>query len=267
MIAKVIAHGATRDEALDRLSAALGDMLVAGPKTNVAFLRKLADNKDFRAQKLDTGLIERDLEGLGAVPQPLELGVVAAAGERLLEREMARLEAVNAARNAMAHDPWSEADGFQFSGPRGGAFAVEADGESVVLTLGFAAGAVAARAEGVPAVHADEARFITAGDALLAVHGGRQVRIRRKDMLDADIDAPEGGAGGAIKAPMHGKLIALMVAEGDVLEKGQKLAVVEAMKMEHALVAPHAGRVATIAAEVGAQVAEGATILTIEAEA
>src|SRR5690606_8650767 len=132
MIAKVIAHGATRDEALDRLSAALGDTLIAGPKTNVAFLRKLINNQDFRARRLDTGLIERDLAGLGAVPQPLELGVVAAAGERLLEREMARLAAVSAARSAMAHDPWNEADGFQLSGRRGGAFAVEADGEGVV---------------------------------------------------------------------------------------------------------------------------------------
>ncbi len=268
MIAKVIAHGATRDEALDRLSAALGDTLVAGPKTNVAFLRKLIDHADFRAEKLDTGLIERDLEGLGAVPQPFDLGVVAAAGERLFEREMARLAGIGAARNAIADDPWSASDGFQLSGPRGGAFAVEADGESVVLSLSFVAGHAQARAEGVAALDAKDARFITAGDALLAVHGGRQVRIRRKDMLDADLDAAEGAsAGGAIKAPMHGKLIALMVGEGDAVEKGQKIAVVEAMKMEHALVAPRAGRVASVAAEVGAQVAEGATILIVEAGA
>jgi len=66
---------------------------------------------------------------------------------------------------------------------------------------------------------------------------------------------------------MHGKVLALLVAEGDRVEKGQRLAVIEAMKMEHALTARGPGRVAGIAVAVGAQVAEGARLMTIESEA
>ncbi len=74
----MIAHGATRDEALDRLSAALRRTIVAGPKSNVRFLRLLADHPDFRAGKLDTGLIEREKVALGAVEQPVDAEAVAA---------------------------------------------------------------------------------------------------------------------------------------------------------------------------------------------
>jgi 3-methylcrotonyl-CoA carboxylase alpha subunit len=73
--------------------------------------------------------------------------------------------------------------------------------------------------------------------------------------------------GGSIKAPMHGKLVALFVTVGDRVEKGQRLAVVEAMKMEHALVAPADGEVAEVAFAVGAQVPEGARLIVLRTEA
>ncbi len=64
---------------------------------------------------------------------------------------------------------------------------------------------------------------------------------------------------------MHGKVLALLVAEGDKVEKGQRLAIIEAMKMEHTLTAPRAGRVGALAVAAGGQVAEGAALMTIEA--
>jgi 3-methylcrotonyl-CoA carboxylase alpha subunit len=64
---------------------------------------------------------------------------------------------------------------------------------------------------------------------------------------------------------MHGKVLALLVGNGDRVEKGQRLAIIEAMKMEHALTAPRGGRVAGIAVSAGGQVAEGAKLMTIEA--
>jgi 3-methylcrotonyl-CoA carboxylase alpha subunit len=63
---------------------------------------------------------------------------------------------------------------------------------------------------------------------------------------------------------MHGKVLALLVAEGDQVEKGQRVAIVEAMKMEHALTARRAGRVTGIAVAVGSQVAEGARLMNVE---
>ncbi len=72
--------------------------------------------------------------------------------------------------------------------------------------------------------------------------------------------------GAAVKSPMHGKLVALMVKPGDAVAKGQKLAVVEAMKMEHALASPRDGVVAEVLGEVGAQVGEGARVVVLQEE-
>jgi 3-methylcrotonyl-CoA carboxylase alpha subunit len=79
------------------------------------------------------------------------------------------------------------------------------------------------------------------------------------------VDLEHMDEGGSVKAPMHGKLIALFVKPGDRVEKGQRLAIVEAMKMEHALVAPADGEIAEVAAEVGSQVAEGARLIVLKA--
>ena len=265
MIAKVIAHGATRDEALDRLSQALSQTVVAGPKTNVAFLKRLVDHGDFRKGHLDTGLIERNMDELGATAQAVDVKAAAGAGLALVHAEMARIVTETQARGVALQDPWNVADGFQLSGPRSSGLMVEADGEPLALDLVFAGAGPAIRLDQVLLSEGDDTEVVPAGDSLLALRKGRQTRVRAFDPLDADLNAHDGAAtGGAIKAPMHGKLIALLVKVGDVVEKGQKVAVVEAMKMEHALVARAAGKVATISAEVGAQVAEGAPILTIE---
>ena len=97
-------------------------------------------------------------------------------------------------------------------------------------------------------------------DGVIVLRDGRQTRIAFADRLDVDLDAGQGGDAG-IKAPMHGKLIAILVKTGDRVAKGQKLAIVEAMKMEHALVAPRDGSIGEILAGEGTQVAEGARIL------
>ena len=93
---------------------------------------------------------------------------------------------------------------------------------------------------------------------------GRQVRVTLFDPFAVDLEHMD--EGGLVKAPMHGKLVAVFVKPGDRVEKGQRLAIVEAMKMEHALLAPTAGEVAEVAAEPGAQVAEGAPLIHIKTE-
>jgi 3-methylcrotonyl-CoA carboxylase alpha subunit len=96
----------------------------------------------------------------------------------------------------------------------------------------------------------------------LALHRGRQTSVALFDPFAVDLDAAA-GSGGVIKAPMHGKLIALFVAAGDAVVKGQRLAIVEAMKMEHVLTAPRDGTVSEIGAAPGAQVAEGAKVVVL----
>src|SRR6185437_3570379 len=98
-----------------------------------------------------------------------------------------------------------------------------------------------------------------------AFAGGRQALVQLIDPLArAEVGAAEGD--GAIRAPMNGRLVALAVHEGEAVEAGKRLAVVEAMKMEHALIAPHAGVVRGLAANLGDQVEMGEPIMRVQAE-
>ena len=102
------------------------------------------------------------------------------------------------------------------------------------------------------------------GDAAYVLCGGRQIRVERVDPLAGGAGGRETGSG-EVAAPMHGRVIALSVEEGDVVVAGQRLAVVEAMKMEHALVAPRAGHVIRFAAKLGDVVQQGQRLMTIAA--
>ncbi|KAF0231019.1 MAG: 3-methylcrotonyl-CoA carboxylase alpha [Beijerinckiaceae bacterium] len=259
MIAKVIAHGATRDVALDRLRDALLGSVVAGPKTNARFLTALIDHPDFRAGKLDTGLIDRNLEALGAVPPAQDAQAVAAGVLALVAEEKARLEAVAVARSGWASDPWNEADGFSKAPGRLGSVRARAEGEDIRIVLDAAAGEAFAG----EAVADREFTLVPGDDAVFVLDRGRQTRVALVDALDVSFDDHGGDAGGNVKSPMHGKLVALFVSEGEAVEKGQRVAIVEAMKMEHPVLAPRAGTVEGIAFEAGSQLGEGARIMVI----
>jgi 3-methylcrotonyl-CoA carboxylase alpha subunit len=110
---------------------------------------------------------------------------------------------------------------------------------------------------------AADALAIAAGDAVYIMRQGRQTRVSLRDhALD---EAEHEGAGGLVRAPMHGKVLAILVEPGENVTRGQRLAVIEAMKMEHTLHAAVDGRVAEIAVAKDAQVAEGAKVMVIAA--
>jgi len=112
------------------------------------------------------------------------------------------------------------------------------------------------------AAPAADARAFAAGEDVYVLRHGRQTRLRLKDVAVAAAEA--GGGDGVVKAPMHGRVLELFVAVGDLVTGGQRLAVIEAMKMEHTLRAPFAGTVRQVAAIAGAQVVEGGEIVVIE---
>jgi 3-methylcrotonyl-CoA carboxylase alpha subunit len=257
MIAKIIAHGATRDSALDRLSDALAQTLVAGPKTNAAFLQALCDAPEFRAGAFDTGFIEANLARLGAAPREADAGVVLLGAERLLALRV----------GAPSNDPWRVADSFELTGRRSVGVDILLDGRPVALVRASANGvAKLAFADDRPLSGARAgapARIVETKDALFVLKGGRQTELRLVDPLDGETEA-SGAGSGLVEAPMHGRLLALFAEEGQLVEQGARVAVVEAMKMEHSLTAPRAGRVARIAAAVGAQVQQGDRLMTIE---
>jgi 3-methylcrotonyl-CoA carboxylase alpha subunit len=263
MIAKVIAHGETRDQALDRLAEALGNTMVAGPKTNIAFLKALCEAEGFRTGPFDTGFIDRNLQALGAVEREPSPNAVAAGALYLVEREAQRT-----ARDADGHGgdvagPWRQDDSFQLLGRRETGLPVTADAHPLTLRLRWDVEGPTIDTDGT--VEPDLDFTIVEADAgVFVLHHGRQTRVALHDPFAVDLEHMD--EGGSVKAPMHGKLIAVFVQAGDKVVKGQRLAIVEAMKMEHALLAPADGEVAEIAAEPGAQVSEGARLILLKAD-
>jgi 3-methylcrotonyl-CoA carboxylase alpha subunit len=260
LLAKLIAHGATREQALDRLAVALEATIVLGPRSNLGFLAALARAPDFRAGSFDTAFIDAHLDDLLAHGRGLDRPAVALAACKLLEHERARIAA--AADNApdAPASPWDATDGFQLSGTRSLALPLMADGESVTATIRYDGGRAAITVGGEGP--ASDAFALAACDAVYVMRKGRQTKVALRDHAPNEIG--EGGHGGVVRAPMHGKVLAVLVAQGEHVRRGQRLAVIEAMKMEHTLTAPIDGVVEDIAAVQDAQVAEGAKIMLIK---
>jgi 3-methylcrotonyl-CoA carboxylase alpha subunit len=258
LIAKVIARGVTRTEALDRLGAALERTIVAGPRSNAGFLAALCRAAEFRSGAFDTAFIDRNLAALGGTPQGLDKAAAALGARTLLERERARIAAV--AEPEAVPSPWDAADGFQLAGPRRLALSIVVEGESQVANVDYAGAAPAVSLDGVPP--AGDAAVIEAADAVYVLRHGRQTKVGLRDLSVEE--AGDHGKGGLVRAPMHGKVLSILVEKGAKVVRGQRLAIVEAMKMEHTLTAPIDGVVADIAATANAQVPEGARLMLIE---
>lgn len=253
MIAKVIAYGPTREVALDRLARQFSAARIAGPKTNLAFLARLVANAEVRAGGFDTGLIDRDIAELtqGGVSD----GTVALAAAALLGRG-------GPAEAGGWSDPFSVCDAFELAGTRKVGIKVEVDGEPRDVTVTWEQGRAVPLGAGASAGTGGDVRI--AGAIAYALEGGRAVKVALVDQL-ARVAEEEGGAA-AIKAPMHGKVIAVDVAAGDTVAKGARIAVVEAMKMEHAILAPRDGTVEAVFVSEGAQVDQGAAVATLADE-
>jgi 3-methylcrotonyl-CoA carboxylase alpha subunit len=261
LIAKVIAHGTNRHEALETLASALEGTLVAGPRTNVAFLAALCRAEDFRKAQFDTGFIDRNLAALGAVPQEPDRAAAAKGVAELLAREAKRIAMRVRSASDEAGSPWNSVDGFQFGGARAVSIPVSINGAPATASASCDRRGISVSVESIPA--APDALTFAAEDAVYVLRHGRQTVVRIKDFEAIDVDHLD--TGGLIAAPMHGKVLAILVHPGASVTKGQRLAVIEAMKMEHALMAPFDGTVAEISAAPGGQVAEGAKVMTIEA--
>ena len=246
MIAKLIVHAPTREEALARLADALDETRVAGPHTNLAFLAALCRAPDFVGEQFDTGFIDRNLDALGAVPAGTDRAAAAAALHALLDQP---------AKSAAS--PWDVQDGFQLSGTRLLSWPVTLNGEADTIRVAW-------DGEGLLVDGFDPAADVTLvrdGHSVYALHKGRQTLLGPRE---AGAGGHEGGDGdGAIKAPMHGKIVAIDVKKGQTVTRGTRVAIVEAMKMEHALTAKRDGVVGEIALKPGDQIAEGGVILII----
>jgi 3-methylcrotonyl-CoA carboxylase alpha subunit len=260
MIAKLIAHGQSRDQALDRLAEALDNTVVVGPRSNAGFLAAICRAEGFRRGDFDTGFIERNLAGLGAVPQDLDRAAAAAGAQTLVERESARIGQSLAPEPDAPPSPWDSGDAFQFSGARRLALPVLAEGKAVVAQVVYGSAGATATIDGI--APAADAVAVDAGDAVYVLRHGRQTKVTLRDLTLEE--GGEHGQGGLVRAPMHGKVLSILVEQGARVTRGQRLAIIEAMKMEHTLTAPIDGTVSELTVAADAQVAEGAKVMVIE---
>ncbi|MBA4491376.1 acetyl/propionyl/methylcrotonyl-CoA carboxylase subunit alpha [Paracoccus sp. S1E-3] len=254
MIAKVVTFGPTRAIALRALERALVDTEVAGSVTNVDFLIALTRHAGFGAGEVDTGLIERDLDALIAAAEPdpgaVALGVVGLSG--LSDPEVhGGMTLWQPLRRTIAWD--------------GGEAVLEVEGP----------GAARVTLDGNPhEIRWQGDRWWVDGDlrrnrivnhaAGTSVFGGRTVSLKPLDPLDR---SGEETGGGLTLSPMPGLVKAVFVAPGQAVTAGDRLAVLEAMKMEHTLTAARDGVVAEVLAAAGDQVEAGAPLIRLEEEA
>ncbi len=258
MIAKVIAHAPKRDLAIGKLVTALDATEIAGPRTNLAFLSALAASEGFVRGEFDTGYIARHFPAPAGETRRIDAAAAAAGARDLVQRAMDEF----VPQSALPHSPWDIADGFQLSGTRQMTWRLLVDGEPKQAEVDFADGACRVRVDNTEPD--PDARVIATPDAVYVLRKGRQTVVAPVDIAAGSEDAAQGD--GVVRAPMHGKLLEIRVQPGDRIERGQRLAIVEAMKMEHAIVAPLAGVVEKVLAGAGDQLAEGAHLLTIASD-
>ena len=297
MVAKLIVHGDTREQALALLDQALAQTQIVGLSTNVQFLRHVVQSPSFAEARLDTALIPREAHVLFH-QEKVGLNVAAAAVvAHTLQQESAQ----------QGHDPFSKSDGWQSHAETSRRFQFEFANEmhtaclhyrhdgSMQLTWGDAAG------PGAPGTQ-NEFEFATATHKLnqgtaLASHASNRLNVTwHGQRFTSEVVLQDGKAGqaaelahvftqagatrirvihplahaegaqdekGGLAAPMPGKVVSFSVKVGDKVKAGQSLAVMEAMKMEHTIAAPKDGEVTELLYSPGDQIAEGAELLKL----
>jgi 3-methylcrotonyl-CoA carboxylase alpha subunit len=281
MLAKLIVWDTDRPAALRRMRAALAAVQVVGPTTNIAFLSRLVACRAFAEADLDTALIDRCRSELFPSPQAAGLPVLALAAAFEL---LADARSANVAANATAdpRSPWRVADGWRLNQDSHRVYMYRDSEQQCAVTVhylstGFEAEIGGKRArlsverldDGRIAAGLGDAAYtgtvIALGAARHVFHEGGHHVLELHDPLLHEVEVETHGGG--LAAPMPGKIIAVLVEQGAAVERGAPLLILEAMKMEHTIMAPARGTVAEILCRVGEQVTEGTELIVFAAEA
>jgi 3-methylcrotonyl-CoA carboxylase alpha subunit len=279
LLAKLVVHAASREQAIDGLRRALAESVVAGPATNKAFLAAVLRHAQFRTGDVDTQFVERNEAALLAdadVPRDQALALAAHA-----ERESLRV-----ARDGLRHEdadcfsPWDGRDGWRLFGRAGTVFRFR-DGAADCRVTVADDGMVTIDSDGrslsmAGEYHSDGQFSGTIDDEpvharILCLGAERQVsvgeRCRTLDLVtDGGAPTAMAAGGGILTAPLPASVVAVHVQKGQRVARGEALMVLEAMKMEHVITAPDDGSVAAVHYAVGAQVEEGAQLIGFETD-
>jgi 3-methylcrotonyl-CoA carboxylase alpha subunit len=253
---------------LARMAQALAQYQIVGLNSNIAFLSRLITSQAFSTADLDTGLIERNHAALFPTPASANLAILSLAAVSLLQSE-----------KSSGADPWQSSQGWRMNSnmQRGLQFAEEHQAHSVQVTYTQDAWVIAANGE------SETVRLVSrSGDDVVLAIAEQTVKgtvVRDGEHFHVfgqgthyvlhynDVMAHAGEAeaeGGRLTAPMPGKIVAVVVKNGQEVKKGDALLIMEAMKMEHTISAPHDGVVEEVLYAVGDQVTEGAPLLNFK---
>jgi 3-methylcrotonyl-CoA carboxylase alpha subunit len=278
MIAKLIVHDVDRAGALRRLRHALERYEVAGLTTNLGLLQAVASHPAFEAGEIDTGFLERYAPELLAGSEALPADALALACAALLE---ARAQGESPEPGDDPYSPWARTDAFRLNEDGFDVLHLRHDDTELWVRArvgrnGLALEWADERAEirdvvlDGDEIHATidavrrKAAFVATQEAAYIILAGRTMRLEHvRETAGVDEEA---AGGGAIRSPMPGKVIAVLVVEGEHVAKGQALVRLEAMKMEHTLHAATDGVVERLSAHEGEQVDEGVTLLMVNSE-
>ena len=280
MIAKLIVWDTDRPAALARMRNALQEFQVVGVTTNTEFLGRLVACQAFASAELDTGLIERNRTEL--LPEPPVTG-----DEVLALAALAELLAIERRANDRAaasgdpHSPWGACDGWRLNQDNHHIFVFRQSEREHAVTVHYRPGRYELElpggrrslsgercADGSLSARLDDAALratvVQSEQVLDVFFRGARYRLELHDpgLHEVETEAHSG----SLTAPMPGKIIAVLTQTGAKVAKGTPLVILEAMKMEHTIVAPAAGTVSGIHYKVGEQVGEGAELLGFELE-
>jgi 3-methylcrotonyl-CoA carboxylase alpha subunit len=270
MIAKLIVHADTREQALARLDQALAQLHIDGVQNNVTFIRRVLSTNSFAKAHLDTALIAREKAALFHQQSLSTQQCVAAVVAGLLRAEQHSADGWV--------DPWSVRNNWWMQGRSVRHFQFESQGvtHTAVLTS-LVRGGLCLQIAGLEAafnwrdvagqlqvswgVEALRCHVYPNTDNWHVFTDAGEASLRLADPLA--YESQDAALGGNLAAPMPGKLLSFAVKTGDKVVAGQALAVMEAMKMEHTVAAPGNGTVAEFLYAPGDQVAEGAPLLRL----
>lgn len=255
MIAKVIVHGPTRAIALRRLATALQNTEVAGTVTNLAFLGALAVHPGFARAEVDTGLIARDIDDLTRPAATAPRHAVAAA------MAVSGLDRGDAHSGFTLWQPLRRAVPLRLA-ERALEVHVEVEGPDMQRWSVDGTQILAERRQGGWIIDAQPAPNVAVQGDCATVFDAYGIVYHAIDLLD--VSASAAGDGNLIEAPMPGLIKGVFAKPGERVAKGDRLAILEAMKMEHALLAARDGVVAEVLAREGDQVAAGTALIRLE---
>lgn len=292
MIAKLIVHAPTREQALAKLDKALAETRIVGLPNNVAFLRHVVQSDSFKHANLDTALIEREKDVLFGQQRGELPWLVATAIVNELAQEA----------NTQTNDPFSKTDAWRAYSDYQRPFDLvyhdkplravisQVKGQEFHLTISDVAKAEGRGADTLTPVYQGDVRYLPNADDTFTLWLSNGESAGKRQQLQAwlhneqvyvfgnqasDVitlvdsmahvgeDAQDGGS---LKSPMPGQVVAFRVNVGDVVKKGQALAVIEAMKIEHTINAPSDGVVSELLFKAGDLVSDGDELLKLDVE-